>query len=223
MRPLQKEDLEACCALVVQYLQTESSRGAFLEKTDHMHKKDVKNDRTISPLLRNHLLGHVSFLKERGILKGGVPAGFASALILNDEMKTQQDPTQTSRNENVLASISTSESQSSSLSTGEGPVKPTHNKNHKLKPQDDRSSCEDESRHGKFLEKKRVAGNSNVLPENTKETDHEEKEDDEDLSDISDIEIPGLMPANIHFTRKPTSKQISEASISSSESSPQHR
>lgn len=198
MKPLKKEDLEACCALVVQYLQTEGSKRSFLEKTDHTHRKDENNERTISPLLRNHLLGHVSFLKERGILKGGVPAGFASALILNDEMKTQQAHLQTARNENVLTSNSSSESQSCSLpnndQTGEGLGNPAQCKNHKIKPQ-----------------------------ENTKETDHEEKEDDEDLSDISNIEIPGLTSANIHLTRKPTSKQISEATISSSESSPEHR
>ncbi|XP_072265601.1 centrosomal protein kizuna [Pyxicephalus adspersus] len=218
MKPLKKEDLEACCALVVQHLQTEGSGKLFLEKTDHTHKKDEKNERTISPLLRNHLLGHVSFLKERGILKGGVPAGFASALILNDEMKTQQDHLQTARKENILSSISESDSQSCSLPKKDQ-VKPTQFKNQ----QDDSSSCEDDSRRGKFLEKKRVAANSNCLPESTTKSDHEEKEDDEDLSDISSIEIPGLMPANIHFTTKPASKKNSEATVSSSESSPEHR
>lgn len=40
--------------------------------------------------MREHLLSHISFLKERGILKGGVPAGFANVLMLHDEMKSQQ-------------------------------------------------------------------------------------------------------------------------------------
>ncbi|KAM5165459.1 centrosomal protein kizuna isoform 2-T2 [Mantella aurantiaca] len=199
MKPLKKEDLEACCALVFQCLQTEGGRSSFLEKTDHTFKKDEKNERTISPLLRNHLLGHVSFLKEHGILKGGVPAGFASALIPNDEMKTQQDHLQIARNEKGLTSVSSTESQSCSLpkkdQMGKGPVKPNQSKSHNINHYE----------------------NSNVLPENSKETDYE------DLSDISNIEIPGLMPANINLTRKPTSKQISETTISSSESSPEHR
>ncbi|KAM9316790.1 centrosomal protein kizuna, partial [Gastrophryne carolinensis] len=86
LKTMRKEDLEACCALVVQHLQTESTGRSLSDKTHLTH------ERTISTLLQNHLLGHVSFLNEHGILKGGVPAGFANALILNDEMKTQQNP-----------------------------------------------------------------------------------------------------------------------------------
>ncbi|XP_068088535.1 centrosomal protein kizuna isoform X2 [Hyperolius riggenbachi] len=224
LKTLRKEDLEACCALVVQHLQTEEKQS-LLEKSNHKHNSE-KEERTISPLLRNHLLGHVSFLKERGILKGGIPAGFVGALIPDDEMETQQAHLQTTNNKRDLSSFSSSETQSCLIPEKDhktdGPSRPIQHVDYKLTKQDDTSSCEDDSRRGKFLEKRRGAANSNIVAKTAKETDHNRKDIDEDLSSISEIEIPGLSPANISSTRK-TAKPISETTISSSESSPEHR
>ncbi|KAM3931921.1 centrosomal protein kizuna isoform 2-T2 [Leptodactylus fuscus] len=227
MKPLPPEDLEACTALVIHQLQLHN--GRILQKeVYHNHNADQDEKRTISASLREHLLGHISFLKEREILKGGVPAGFASVLMPHDEMKSQQGNVNTARDVNNTTSVSSTDEQSSILLKRNQSVDEHYNRipkhqDYKIKNQDDTSSCEDDSRDGKFGEKKRVPGNSTLLLQGVKDNIHTEEDKIEEFSDISDIEIPGLTPDNDKLREISRSKQSSDATLSSSEPSPIHR
>ncbi|XP_040285631.1 centrosomal protein kizuna [Bufo bufo] len=194
MKPLKTEDLEACTALVTRQLQTDS--GRFLRKESNGdHSLDQDETRTISASLREHLLGHISFLKERGILKGGVPAGFANVLMLHDEMKSQQGNLNVAGDFNNPTSVSSTDEQSSSLQKRDQTVDGPYNRmrrheDYQIKNEDDTSSCEDDSGDGKFGEKKRV---------------------------------PGLQQDHSNVRGSSRNKQSSERTISSSEPSPIHR
>lgn len=227
MKPIGKEDLEACTALVTHQLQIDSERSLHKE-TNHNHNFDQSEKRTISASLREHLLSHISFLKERGILKGGVPAGFANVLMLHDEMKSQQGNMNTAGNWNNPTSVSSTDEESSKLLKRDHTVDGRYkhmlkHEDYKIKNQDDTSSCEDDSRHGKFEEKKRVPGNSTLFLQDVKDKVHTVEDNSEDFSDVSDIEIPGLTQDNVHLRGVSRTKPSSEGTISSSEPSPIHR
>ncbi|XP_069810326.1 centrosomal protein kizuna isoform X2 [Dendropsophus ebraccatus] len=195
MKPLKAEDLEACTALVAHQIQIDSGRI--------IHKED--RERTISASLQEHLLGHISFLKERGILKGGVPAGFATVLMLHDEMKSQQGNMSTTGDLNNTTSVSSTDEQSSSLLKRDQTVDERYNrmlksKDYKIKNQ----------------------GNSTILLQDVKDRVHAE-ENIEQFSDVSDIEISGLRQNNANSRETLRNKQSSEGTLSSSEPSPVHR
>ncbi|CAJ0949770.1 unnamed protein product [Ranitomeya imitator] len=121
--------------------------------------------RKISTSLQEHLLGHIAFLKERGILKGGVPAGFSTLLMLHDEMKSQQGNLNTAGDLNNPTSVSSTDEQSSNLLKRDQTVDERYNhmlkrERNRIQNQDDTSLCEDDSRDGKFGEKKRASGKS---------------------------------------------------------------
>ncbi|XP_066451853.1 centrosomal protein kizuna isoform X2 [Eleutherodactylus coqui] len=192
MKLLKAEDLEACTALVIHQLQIDTRRSLHKEINSDL---DQKEERTISASLREHLLGHISFLKERGILKGGIPAGFATVLMLHDEMKSQQANLNTAGGLNTPTSLSSTDEQSSNLLKRDQMVDGYYNhtvkhKDCKIKSQDDTSSCEDDSRDGKFGEKKRV---------------------------------PGITQNNTTLRGISRNEQSSEGSLSSKEQSPVHR
>ncbi|KAG9484253.1 hypothetical protein GDO78_009914 [Eleutherodactylus coqui] len=192
MKLLKAEDLEACTALVIHQLQIDTRRSLHKEINSDL---DQKEERTISASLREHLLGHISFLKERGILKGGIPAGFANVLMLHDEMKSQQANLNTAGGLNTPTSLSSTDEQSSNLLKRDQMVDGYYNhtvkhKDCKIKSQDDTSSCEDDSRDGKFGEKKRV---------------------------------PGIAQNNTTLRGISRNEQSSEGSLSSKEQSPVHR
>ncbi|XP_075195496.1 centrosomal protein kizuna isoform X2 [Anomaloglossus baeobatrachus] len=227
MKPLKTEDLEACTALVTQQLQIHSGRR-FYKETNPSHNPDQDEKRKISTSLQEHLLGHIAFLKERGILKGGVPAGFSTVLMLHDEMKSQQGNLNIAGDLNNPTSVSSTDEQSSNLLKRDQTVDERYNhmlksERYRRKNQDDTSSCEDDSRDGKFGEKKRVAGSSTVLLQDVKNKVHKEEDYIEEISDVSDIEIPGLTPNNTNLKGILREKRSSEGTISSSEPSPTHR
>ncbi|XP_063774250.1 centrosomal protein kizuna isoform X2 [Pseudophryne corroboree] len=155
MKPLRSEDLEACSALVTWQLQIESG-GSSHEEMDHDLNKDEKSQRTISTLLREHLLAHVSFLKDRGILKGDVPAGFADVLMLHDEMKSQQGNPHTNRDERDSRKSAQSCIFPKKDQTIDEQCKRTEHEGRRNTKQYDTNSCEDDSTIGKFGEKKGV-------------------------------------------------------------------
>ncbi|XP_056423622.1 centrosomal protein kizuna isoform X2 [Hyla sarda] len=247
MKPLNKEDLEACTALVTQQLQIDSGRIVDKEiicnhnlnqDGERIHHSTVLSrpvcpdtiggEMKFSASLREHLLGHIAFLKERGILKGGVPAGFATVLMLHDEMKSQQGSVNTTGDLNSTTSISSTDEQSSNLLKRDQTVNGhyNHKRKHedcKVKNRDDTSSCEDDSRDGKFGAKERVPGNSTVLLQDVRDRVHTEEDNIEEFSDISDIEIPGLTQDTANLKGISRNKQSSEGTISSNEPSPVHR
>ncbi|XP_077138899.1 centrosomal protein kizuna isoform X2 [Ranitomeya variabilis] len=223
MKPLKTEDLEACAALVTQQLQGDSGRRLYKEISPDQDEK-----RKISTSLQEHLLGHIAFLKERGILKGGVPAGFSTLLMLHDEMKSQQGNLNTAGDLNNPTSVSSTDEQSSNLLKRDQTVDERYNhmlksKRNRIQNQDDTSSCEDDSRDGKFGEKKRASGSSTVLLQDVKKKVNKKENNIEEFSDGSDIEIPGLTPDNTNLKGILWEKRSSESTLSSSEPSPVHR
>ncbi|XP_073528556.1 centrosomal protein kizuna isoform X4 [Phyllobates terribilis] len=227
LKPLKTEDLEAGAALVTQQLQIDSGRR-FYKEINPSHNPDQDEERKISTSLQEHLLGHIAFLKERGILKGGVSAGFSTVLMLHDEMKSQQGNLNTAGDLNNPTSISSTDEQSSNLLKRDQTVDERYNhmlksERYRIKNPDDTSSCEDDSRDGKFGEKKRVSGSSTVLLQDVKKKVHKEENNIEEFSDVSDIEIPGLTPDNTNLKGILREKRSSEGTLSSSEPSPIHR
>ncbi|XP_071996716.1 centrosomal protein kizuna isoform X1 [Engystomops pustulosus] len=227
MKPLKAEDLEACTALVLHQIQRYNGRSSD-QKVNLHHQFDGNG--MISASLREHLLGHISFLKERGILKGGVPAGFLNVLMLHDEMKSQQDGLNPAGDSNNPTSVSSTDEESSNLlkrdqSVGDRYKHMPRREDNRIHRVDDTSSREDDSRDGKFGEKKRVPGNSTDLLQDVKDKIHIEEENIEEFSDVSDIEIPGLTRDNDKkdFGGILRNKQSSEGSLSSSDPSPIHR
>ncbi|XP_075719094.1 centrosomal protein kizuna isoform X2 [Rhinoderma darwinii] len=227
MKSLKTEDLEACTALVNHQLHIDGGRILHKE-VNHNHNLDQDEKRTISASLREHLLGHISFLKERGILKGGVPAGFANVLMLHDEMKSQQVNLNTAGELNNPTSVSSTDEQNVNLLKTDQTVDdqykhtPKHDA-YKKTNRDDSSSCEDDSKDGKFGGKKRVPGDSPVLLQDVKDKFHTEQDNVEEFSEESDIEIPGLTQDNANLRGISRNKPTSEGTLSSSEPSPIHR
>ncbi|XP_073413508.1 centrosomal protein kizuna isoform X2 [Dendrobates tinctorius] len=220
MKPLKTEDLEACAALVIQQLPIDGGRCLYEE----IHP-DKDEKRKISTSLQEHLLGHIAFLKERGILKGGVPAGFSTLLMLNDEMKSQQGNLNAAGDLNNPTSVSSTDEQSSNLLKRDQTVDERYNhmlqsECHRIQNQDDTSSCEDDSRDGKFEEKKR---SSTVLLQDVKKKVYKRENNIEEFSDVSEIEIPGLTPDNTNLKGILWEKRSSEGTFSSGEPSPIHR
>ncbi|XP_075059936.1 centrosomal protein kizuna [Mixophyes fleayi] len=223
MKSLRTEDLKACSALVIWQLQVDCG-GSLQEENDHNLSKDEKSQRTISTLLQEHLLGHISFLKDRGILKGGVPAGFANVLMLHDEMKSQQGNPHTTRDESNLTSVSSPAAEICCFPKKDQTVDELCNRTvHESKEtkQDDTNPCDDDSRIRKFGEKKGVTENASIVLQGRRV--HTEKDDNEELSDISDIELPGLTSGNTNLRRVTGDNLSSEGTLSSYEPSPVHR
>ncbi|XP_069625029.1 centrosomal protein kizuna [Ranitomeya imitator] len=223
MKPLKTEDLEACAALVTHQLRGDSGRRLYKEISPGQDEK-----RKISTSLQEHLLGHIAFLKERGILKGGVPAGFSTLLMLHDEMKSQQGNLNTAGDLNNPTSVSSTDEQSSNLLKRDQTVDERYNhmlkrERNRIQNQDDTSSCEDDSRDGKFGEKKRASGRSTVLLQDVKKKVYKKENNIEEFSDVSDIEIPGLTPDSTNLKGILWEKRSSEGTVSSSEPSPIHR